>query len=34
VIVDKGYIPYIVRLDRGKETPFVAEVHFALACMM
>jgi hypothetical protein len=32
VIVDKGYIPYIVRSDRGKETPLAAEVHFALAC--
>jgi hypothetical protein len=31
VIIDKEYIPYIVQLDRGKETPFVTEVHFALA---
>jgi hypothetical protein len=34
VIVDKGYIPYIIRSDRGKETPLAAEVHFALAYIM
>jgi hypothetical protein len=31
VIIDKEYIPYIVRSDRGKETPLATEVHFALA---
>jgi hypothetical protein len=31
VIINKGYIPYIIRLNRGKKTPFVTEVYFALA---
>jgi hypothetical protein len=34
VILEKGYIPYIVRSDRGKETPLAAEVHFALSRTM
>lgn len=34
VVLEKGFIPYIVRSDRGKETPLAAEVHFALARTM
>ncbi len=34
VITEKGYIPYIIRSDRGKETPLAAEVHFALSRTM
>jgi hypothetical protein len=34
MIINKGYIPYIVRSDRDKETPLAAEVHFALARTM
>jgi transposase InsO family protein len=30
-VVDKGYCPYIVRTDRGKETPIAAEVQYALS---
>ena len=34
VIAEKGYVPYIVRSDRGKETPLAAEVHYYLSHTM
>ncbi len=34
VVAEKGYQPYIVRSDRGKETELAAEVHYAFARTM